>query len=742
VAKSCYRTAPGRVVAAWGIVVVVGATLGVRVESSSDSSRSKAVPWQQACQRIVAGRIDAGAQMVRQLAGAGAKSADLAQLETWLTQYAALQAERDRFRQSDHDSEVVLAKRAIKKREWLEAIGRVSSAFDTAKDPDAFTRDPWTQDAVAKALAEAETLRGRGEWAEAAGIYAFLAHIYRENREYEQMKRRCLRHARLEVIYKKEDQAKWQSDLEGIEKGMVHDAFREMGRHYVRKADFKKALTGGIENLRILAETTNLGEAFEGLADREMVVRFIGETTSWAHKIEEGPDLDWRAAYAWFEKILETNRRYLQLPESLVISDFMDGALYPLDHFSGMIWPADVSEFKKHTMGKFQGVGIQIHKEKDDDKLLVVTPLPNTPAHRAGIKAGDLILRVDDKEIARLDIEEIVRMITGKRGTTVRLTVKRGDKPLFVVPIVRDVITITSVRGCRRDEEGNWDYMIDPKQRIGYIRIDPSFMDDTVAEMKAALRKLKDQGARALILDLRFNPGGLLRTAIDVTELFLPPGRDIVRTRGQNSERWGVSSKSGAFFTKDMVVLVNKISASASEILAGALQDNRRAVVLGTRTHGKGSVQNLIPLADDTAYLKLTTALYYLPSNRCPDRQPDAKVWGVPPDIVVPLRPKERVKVVQMRRDSDIIGAAGADPTSRSTTRQTASATKRGSTTAMASSQPATTSAPLAVEDRPNIDPQAEAALLLLRVKLLSGQPWEWAKQDVGTQAGKTARAK
>jgi len=724
------------------LVVLVGATLGVRVESSSDDSRSKAAPWQQACQRIVAGRIDSGAQMVRQLVGGGAKSADLVQLQTWLARYAELQTERDRFRQSDHDNEIALAKQAIKKREWLEAVGRVSSAFDTAKDPNAFTRDTWTKDTVAKVQAEAEILRGRGEWAKAAGIYAFLAHIYKENREYDQMKRRCLRHARLEVIYKKEDEAKWQSDLKGIEKAMVHDAFREMGRHYVRKADFKKALMGGIENLRILAETTNLGEVFPGLADRDMVVRFIGETTSLSHRIEEGPDLDWKGAYGWFKKILETNKRYVQLPESLVTSDFMDGALYPLDHFSGMIWPADVSEFKKHTMGKFQGVGIQIHKEKDEDKLLVVTPLPNTPAHRAGIRAGDLILRVDDKDIARLDVEDIVRMITGKRGTTVRLTIKRGDKPPFEVPIVRDVITITSVRGCRRDEEGNWDYMIDPKQRIGYIRIDPSFMDDTVAEMKVALRKLKDQGARALILDLRFNPGGLLRTAIDVTELFLPPGRDIVRTRGHNSEKWGVSSKSGAFFTKDMVVLVNKISASASEILAGALQDNRRAVVLGTRTHGKGSVQNLIPLVQDTAYLKLTTALYYLPSNRCPDRQPDAKVWGITPDILVPLRPRERVKVVQMRRDSDIIGAAKADPTSRPTTIRAGSTTKSGRSAAIAGSQPATTSAPLAIQDRPDIDPQAEAALLLLRVKLLSGQPWEWTRQDVGTQAGKTARAK
>ncbi len=685
---------------------------------AADKAGADKAEWKQACRDIIAGNIDAGAQALRSKTADDLDDPDLLQIRKWLDDYDKLQAQRDKFRQADHDYELALAEAYAKKNEWLAAMRHVVGAYDTAKAPDAFMKSEATTRLVKDAVAKVEELYRRGEWADAAGIYACLEHIHKDDKEYEKMKRRSLRHARLELVYKKDNRDRWERDLRQIERSMVRDAFLQVGRHYVRDADFRKALAGGIENLQILAKTTNLGSVFEGLSDRDAVVRFTGEITTILHQVNRRDRVDASTAYEQFERILKSNSNTIKLPEELIINEFMEGALSPLDRFSSMIWPSDVAEFKKHTMGRFQGVGIQIRK-RQDGKLMVVSPLPGTPAHRAGIMPGDLILKVDGDSIEGLEIDEIVPKIMGRKGTIVELTIQRGKGAPFVVPIERDNIIIRSIRGIQRKANGKWDYLIDPEQRIGYIRIDPSFMDDTVNELKTAVNTLQAQGVRALILDLRFNPGGLLRTAIEVTDLFLPAGKGIVSTRGQHSDIWARGSETAALFDKDMILLVNETSASASEILAGALQDHHRAIVLGERTHGKGSVQNLIPIAADAAYLKLTTALYYLPSDRCPDKRPDAEEWGVMPDITVDLRPEERAKVIVMRRDSDILGEKAEDTSTKPA--------KKEPTTQMVTDVPE----PTPIEDRPDVDPQLEAALLILKVKLLSGQPWVWSGQTV-----------
>ncbi len=705
---------------------------GQAASVAAKDSETAGLDWYDACRRIVSGHVDTGAETLRRLVGRKAMESDRSQVRTWLEEYEGLQKQRDRFRKADHEYEMSLAAKAAEKKEWLVAMRHLVSAFDTAKETDAFLESPEVARLVEQGKAQADALSRKGEWTEAAGIYACLEHCFEKETEYRDLKRKCLRHARLEVIYEKDEEKRWRKMLKGIEPSMVHDAFQQVQAHYVREANFKKALEGGIENLRILATTTELANTFPGIGDKEANVRFRGEITTLSRSL---PDkMDESQARQFFDDLLKINRRTIQLPESLLITEFMDGALRPLDRFSSMIWPADVEEFRKHTMGRFQGVGIQIRKDEDkDSKLLVVSPLPGTPAHRAGIMPGDVILKVNGEDIAALKIDEIVPRIMGPKGTKVTLTIQRGKNEPFDVAIERDVIVIKSVRGFERDEQGNWKYMIDPQQRIGYIRIDPSFTEGTVHELKSALKKLEEEGARALILDLRFNPGGLLRAAIDVTELFLPPGKGIVSTRGQHSEDWARKSTKQAYFDKDMIVLVNETSASASEILAGALQDNQRAIVLGMRTHGKGSVQNLIPLSNQTAYLKLTTALYYLPSNRCPDKHPEADEWGVTPDIEVSLRPEERIKIIQMRRDADILGELPPNLLStRSTTTQAASET-----------QPATqpdVKEPMPVRDRPDVDPQTEAALLVLRVKLLTGQPWGWSVRTVSAGGGSDKR--
>ena len=208
--------------------------------------------------------------------------------------------------------------------------------------------------------------------------------------------------------------------------------------------------------------------------------------------------------------------------------------------------------------------------------------------------------------------------------------------------LTRKTIHIQTIKGWQRQGD-HWDWMIDPANDIAYIRM-TSFTQDTPDELHQALSEIDKAGGRGLILDLRFNPGGYLKAAISVADEFLRQGR-IVSTKGrQQPESASDATKDGAFQDGQLVVLVNDFSASAAEIVSGALKDWHRATIVGTRSFGKGSVQNLIPIRNDRAYLKLTTAYYYLPNGTCLHRTPDSKTWGVEPDVKVPMTPEQMRK--------------------------------------------------------------------------------------------------
>jgi carboxyl-terminal processing protease len=344
--------------------------------------------------------------------------------------------------------------------------------------------------------------------------------------------------------------------------------------------------------------------------------------------------------------------------------EFADGMLERLDKFSSMIWPHDVSEFQKSIRGSFVGAGIQIFKEPKEP-LKVVTPIDDAPAFRAGIKRGDLILAVDGRETKDLHISKLVKLITGKRGTKVVLRIKRdGRSKPFDVTIVRQPIKIRTVKGWRRNSDGKWDYLLDPKAGVGYIRV-TQFADKTASDIRTVLASLKEAGAKLIILDLRFNPGGRLDSAIRIADEFLSEG-SIVSTKGVSSPEWvgrasSIGKSTGQFESGELAVLVNAQSASASEIVSGALQDLHRGTIIGRRTYGKGSVQKVYslrwdPLAQSpVAQMKLTTAYYYLPSKRLLHRKPGAKVWGVTPDIKVPFTPRQIRYWLDIRYNTDLL---------------------------------------------------------------------------------------
>jgi carboxyl-terminal processing protease len=328
-----------------------------------------------------------------------------------------------------------------------------------------------------------------------------------------------------------------------------------------------------------------------------------------------------------------------------LVEGAINGMLRSLDPHSSYMTPDLYKEMQVETEGEFGGIGIEITIK--DDILTVVAPIEDTPAYKAGVQAGDRIVKVDDESTFDMNLMDAVRKMRGKKGTKVVITVIREgfDKPKDF-SIERDVIRVASIKSEMLPD--GW----------GYARI-RSFSKDTSADLETALNTLKGKGMKGLVLDLRNDPGGLLNQAVAVSELFLKKGEMIVYTRGrmpnQNMEFTAERVIPGNGYP--MVILVNKGSASASEIVAGALQDLKRAIVMGVQTFGKGSVQTIIPLRDQ-AGLRLTTAKYYTPLGR------QIHGVGIAPDIMVEQRAPdmEAVKGKTSEKDKAISKVNGVHP--------------------------------------------------------------------------------
>jgi carboxyl-terminal processing protease len=319
------------------------------------------------------------------------------------------------------------------------------------------------------------------------------------------------------------------------------------------------------------------------------------------------------------------------------------GMLQSLDPHSQFMEPETFSDMRSDTAGEFGGLGIVIGMR--DGVLTVIAPMEDTPAFRAGIQHSDKILAIDGVSTENLSLQEAVRKMRGEPGTKVKIKILRL-KPQEVkeIEIVRAVIKVESVKGVA---------IID--DHIGYIRI-TQFNEPTADALQKALDQLRGKGMTALILDLRHNPGGLLSSAVDVSQKFLKRGEQIVSTKGRPGIGMQADYKAEGdvhFVDFPMVVLVNGGSASASEIVAGALQDHRRAILIGEKTFGKGSVQSVLPL-DDGSAIRLTTAKYYTPNGRMIHEK------GIEPDIVIPL-PADQWQKVMIKRSREELGTMDDD---------------------------------------------------------------------------------
>jgi carboxyl-terminal processing protease len=397
------------------------------------------------------------------------------------------------------------------------------------------------------------------------------------------------------------------------------------------------------------------------------------------------------------EVLTQVQKNYV---DDTKVKDLVQGAirgmLSTLDPHSAYMTPEMYKEMQVETKGEFGGVGIQIGVK--ENRLAVIAPIDGTPAQRAGIKAGDYITKVNEESTKDLSLMDAVQKMRGPKGTKVNLTIQRdGTVDPLQFTLVRDTIKIESVKSKVLDN-------------IGYVKL-TQFQEATGRDLGRVLKQFKDQKVQSTILDLRNNPGGLLTAAVEVSEQFLPNGKLVVYTKGRESKKdeWFAKGRD-QMDDSPMIILVNEGSASASEIVAGALQDYGRAVIVGTTSFGKGSVQTILPLGDGSG-LRLTTAKYYTPKGR------SIQSTGITPDIVIKPQPATTVAKAEGKPgDKEADGKASKPPVTGPGKEQSA-ATPKGAEDGVQrnGAAPAAASPDLSGEPSLEQDVQLQKAVELLK---------------------------
>lgn len=554
------------------------------------------------------------------------------------------------------------------------------------------------QDLIKRAEAEAHEAEKRSELLTASELFARLSMLMDDGITYRDDLERLVRRQALvrlyapEAFYQLRNEHRlargeeelppfnptgedFKEKLDGINKSMIIQAvYRAVNQHIDPTQSQLRDLTlAGLEATRRLATTGGLETEFESLADEEQRSRFLAMID---REIENASADAYRPSFreldAALSRVIQFARVTLGFSEEAVLHEFGVGAMAQLDDFSDIIWPHDLERFERQTRGNFKGVGIQIRMSETSD-ITVVTPIAGTPAQRAGIRSGDIIRKVNGGSTEGFTLDQAVDLITGPEDTSVTLTIERtieegaeeAEKNTIIkdFTITRTEINLPTVMGWVKKSpvENDWSWLIDEANGIGYVRLS-GFTDNTSVVLDQAIRDLKSRNARGMILDLRFNPGGLLSQAVEISNRFIPEGTIVstVDSRGQTAQRERAVAGKASMTGLPVIVLVNENSASASEIVSGAIQHYAEAgeidaLVLGQRSFGKGSVQNVYPLAGNEAYMKLTTQYYQLPSGRILHRKPGATEWGVEPDVHVDLLPEDITQMITIRQDADVI---------------------------------------------------------------------------------------
>ncbi|MBI1249137.1 PDZ domain-containing protein [bacterium] len=374
-----------------------------------------------------------------------------------------------------------------------------------------------------------------------------------------------------------------------------------------------------------------------------------------------------------FQEGLETIAEYYVRPvkEEELFNAAMTGLTSPLDQNSSYIAPPSYSNLRRELGQEFGGIGVKVEYDKDKREMIIATPLAGSPAYDAGIQAGDVVVAIDGVELKGEDFEDSLKRLHGEVGKPVTLTVRHIDSDETVdISMKRDKIMVESVMGDTHGKDGQWEFHLASDPKIAYIRVE-SFGDRTAEDFEAALDQI-DGNSEGLIIDLRGNSGGYLEAATHMVDMFIDEG-DILTTRTRNNEIRRVyrATTGSTIVPKNLpvVVMIDRYSASASEIFAAALQDHNRATIVGERSYGKGTVQSIFELDGDRRALKITTATYWRPSGHNIHRFPDATDeddWGVTPNPgwTLELDQETMKKVALGRRLHDVDRTNFANPES------------------------------------------------------------------------------
>jgi carboxyl-terminal processing protease len=361
-------------------------------------------------------------------------------------------------------------------------------------------------------------------------------------------------------------------------------------------------------------------------------------------------------------------RQHLEPVEpSVLFQRAMSGMLDKLDEHSAYIPPDEAPAFFEELDSEFTGVGIEVEIDPQTKQLRVRNPMFDSPAYKAGILAGDRIVRIEGTPTEGLSLDQVRNLLHGKPHESVRLLVLHaGEKEPVQITVVREIIHVPTILGDTRNKDGSWNFFLEGHDRIGYIQIS-TFSNDTAKDLRQALRRLAAGHLRGLVLDLRNDPGGYLDAAIDVCRLLIGPGV-IVTTRGRGDlvRETYRADEAGAYTGFPLAVLVNQDTASAAEIVAACLQDQHRAAIVGQRSYGKGTVQEVIDLGRPYGAMKFTTKSYWRPSGKNiqrPSKDSPSGDWGVSPDkgCEVPFDADEFIQWQRWRRRRDAFRPLGPD---------------------------------------------------------------------------------
>jgi carboxyl-terminal processing protease len=592
----------------------------------------------------------------------------------------------------------------------LAVITRAVESAD-AEQRASLMADPYVAKALQTSLERSAALEAEGKWLDAyAEYYYWLGAIDPNNTGYADHAEGLLDKASIAASFQNSPCETRKERYSGVEKRMFVRAIEALNLHYVNSIDYAEMSLEAVNRCGALTEVLTVGFP-EGL-DSENGSPFAPpapeKVTAWSVALAGLRDEIETATGSFgkdnflkiLEKVLALNKATVQLPREPLIAHFAEAALETLDPHTVMVWPRQVQDFEKLMMNEYSGIGIEL--SGSPGLLTVGSLMPDTPAYRSGLDAGDIIESVDGIPTKDMSVMCAIKKITGPKGTSVTLAVRRRNaEDAETITITRDRIIVPTIRGWQRTESGDWLYVVDERNRIGYVRI-TSFTEETADDFEAVLRELEAAGLKGLIVDLRFNRGGLWDSGVEVSDKFLEEGL-IVRTQPKASmiPTFEYAHRRKTHPDYPLVILINSHSASASEIVAGALADEKheRATLVGTRTHGKGSVQGITSYPGGGAQLKYTMAYYHLPSgqrvgSREAVEKQGGKDWGIGPDVAVKLTSGELRELLDVQRDNDVLVQAGRDEHSATYKKRT-------------------------IEESLRADPQLAVGLLVVKAKLV-----------------------